>query len=77
MLPGTSPGIGSCQNKVVFGSAARPRITNNGYDRELISDGEGRTRTADTTIFSRVLYQLSYFAAAGNRSVAEVAKGGR
>ena len=25
-------------------------------------DGEGRNRTADTTIFSRVLYQLSYLA---------------
>ena len=27
-------------------------------------DGETRTRTGDTTIFSRVLYQLSYLAAA-------------
>src|SRR3954454_19221800 len=26
-------------------------------------DGEGRNRTGDTTIFSRVLYQLSYLAA--------------
>ena len=26
-------------------------------------DGERRTRTADTSIFSRVLYQLSYLAA--------------
>ncbi|MEA2275381.1 MAG: hypothetical protein QOC78_341, partial [Solirubrobacteraceae bacterium] len=25
--------------------------------------GEGRNRTGDTTIFSRVLYQLSYLAA--------------
>jgi hypothetical protein len=25
-------------------------------------DGETRTRTGDTTIFSRVLYQLSYLA---------------
>ena len=25
-------------------------------------DGEGRNRTGDTTIFSRVLYQLSYLA---------------
>jgi hypothetical protein len=25
-------------------------------------DGEGQNRTADTTIFSRVLYQLSYLA---------------
>ncbi len=26
------------------------------------SNGEGRNRTGDTTIFSRVLYQLSYLA---------------
>ena len=29
-----------------------------------LSDGETRTRTGDTTIFSRVLYQLSYLASA-------------
>jgi hypothetical protein len=29
-----------------------------------IADGETRTRTGDTTIFSRVLYQLSYLAVA-------------
>ena len=29
----------------------------------LFEDGETRTRTGDTTIFSRVLYQLSYLAA--------------
>ena len=27
--------------------------------------GEGRNRTGDTTVFSRVLYQLSYLAARG------------
>jgi hypothetical protein len=26
------------------------------------TDGEGRNRTGDTTVFSRVLYQLSYLA---------------
>jgi hypothetical protein len=31
-------------------------------------DGETRTRTGDTTIFSRVLYQLSYLARSGNRA---------
>ena len=31
-------------------------------------DGEGRNRTGDTTIFSRVLYQLSYLAAPGDGS---------
>ena len=28
-----------------------------------VANGEGRNRTGDTTIFSRVLYQLSYLAA--------------
>ena len=27
------------------------------------ANGEGRNRTGDTTVFSRVLYQLSYLAA--------------
>jgi hypothetical protein len=31
------------------------------YTRQC-KDGETRTRTGDTTIFSRVLYQLSYLA---------------
>jgi hypothetical protein len=31
-------------------------------DAAQASDGEGRNRTGDTTIFSRVLYQLSYLA---------------
>ena len=30
--------------------------------RTLYRSGEGRDRTGDTTIFSRVLYQLSYLA---------------
>ena len=30
--------------------------------RHSRGDGEGRNRTGDTTIFSRVLYQLSYLA---------------
>jgi hypothetical protein len=30
--------------------------------------GQGRNRTADTTIFSRVLYQLSYLAPTGRRA---------
>ena len=40
--------------------------------------GEGRNRTGDTTVFSRVLYQLSYLAGQrGERRVAEtVAVGG-
>jgi hypothetical protein len=36
---------------------------------DVKTSGEGRTRTGDTPVFSRVLYQLSYLAAAGRRSV--------
>ena len=34
--------------------------------------GEGRNRTGDTTVFSRVLYQLSYLALAAKCSRASV-----
>jgi hypothetical protein len=34
----------------------------------IAGDGETRTRTGDTTIFSRVLYQLSYLAERGKGS---------
>jgi hypothetical protein len=34
-------------------------------ETDSTDDGEGRNRTGDTTVFSRVLYQLSYLAAAG------------
>jgi hypothetical protein len=33
-----------------------------GMDAGAAAYGETRTRTGDTTIFSRVLYQLSYLA---------------
>ena len=33
-----------------------------------VGDGEGRNRTGDTTVFSRVLYQLSYLASANESS---------
>jgi hypothetical protein len=36
-------------------------------------DGETRTRTGDTTIFSRVLYQLSYLAAVAEDTAAAAA----
>jgi hypothetical protein len=35
----------------------------------LRGNGEGRNRTSDTAIFSRVLYQLSYLARAHSVSV--------
>jgi hypothetical protein len=37
------------------------------------ADGETRTRTGDTTIFSRVLYQLSYLAVAAQEPSAVAA----
>ena len=37
--------------------------------RRSRSSGEGRNRTGDTTVFSRVLYQLSYLAAASKCSL--------
>ena len=39
-----------------------------GTDATTETDAETRTRTGDTTIFSRVLYQLSYLALGGDAS---------
>src|ERR671918_623926 len=39
------------------------------------ASGEGRNRTGDTTVFTRVLYRLSYLAP-GRRSVAAVSGNG-
>src|SRR3954470_17023081 len=46
-------------------SYPRPGPPDRGDDR---ASGEGRDRTSDTAIFSRVLYQLSYLAAAASVS---------
>ena len=40
-------------------------LTSDGRSSLWDCDGEGRNRTGDTTIFSRVLYQLSYLARGG------------
>ena len=47
-------------------SAATPALPSDAEALPLqgFFNGETRTRTGDTTIFSRVLYQLSYLAAA-------------
>jgi hypothetical protein len=34
----------------------------------FLESGEGRNRTGDPTVFSRVLYQLSYLASSGQSS---------
>ena len=39
-------------------------------------NGEARNRTGDTTIFSRVLYQLSYLARGGKASGGGCVRGG-
>ncbi len=43
--------------------AGSPQTHAHGADSSGLGDGEGRNRTGDTTVFSRVLYQLSYLAA--------------
>ena len=50
----------------------RDRHGGRGTQRE---SGEGRTRTGDTPVFSRVLYQLSYLAAGGASLARRRAKG--
>ena len=42
--------------------SAREPTADNAQNPRGPRDGEGRNRTGDTTIFSRVLYQLSYLA---------------
>ena len=51
----TSAWIETERSKVIMGGAQRrPDFA--------AESGEGRNRTGDTTVFSRVLYQLSYLA---------------
>jgi hypothetical protein len=38
-----------------------------------VTGGEGQNRTVDTTIFSRMLYQLSYLATRGPRAQGKTA----
>jgi hypothetical protein len=70
--PAENQGSGESENNSAHASKLKPSRTfslpvpelrdvggrQNGVDR----DGEGRNRTGDTTVFSRVLYQLSYLA---------------
>ena len=62
--------MNACRETGRFGGSNKHCVT-------IDPDGETRTRTGDTTIFSRVLYQLSYPAAAGNRTGVGVLGGGR
>jgi hypothetical protein len=63
LATGTAPGTQSSDISV------SPRAPSNIRKRQIClwkrvsGDGEGQSRTADTAIFSRVLYQLSYLAA--------------
>jgi hypothetical protein len=54
------------RRRLPFPASSRPsqRDAETAY-LQGIPDGETRTRTGDTTIFSRVLYQLSYLAVVG------------
>jgi hypothetical protein len=40
-----------------------------------VHHGQGRNRTADTTIFSRVLYQLSYLASTYKKAARTLRRG--
>ena len=51
------PFVGTCGRTVTEASVWRPN--------DVTLNGEGQNRTGDTTIFSRVLYQLSYLADSG------------
>src|ERR1700686_4364776 len=61
--PDDVPGLGT---DATTDPMARPGLEPSGrcprswHGRHHRSDGETRTRTGDTTVFSRVLYQLSY-----------------
>src|SRR4029079_8305434 len=50
------------------GNPAKSSWSAHGAGRTSPGDGEGRDRTGDTTVFSRVLYQLSYLARAAPQS---------
>jgi hypothetical protein len=50
-----------------FKSVSRPVISRAGI--AMMAGGQGQNRTADTVIFSHVLYQLSYLAVGGDRRV--------
>jgi hypothetical protein len=54
---------------LLAGFRDRGRVQSSAHGGSIL-DGETRTRTGDTTIFSRVLYQLSYLAPAHKASVA-------
>ena len=73
--PQPRPPSARCTPRAAFSFARRgrlhacksswPRGSGAGRSGE---DGEGRTRTGDTPVFSRVLYQLSYLAAGVGQS---------
>src|SRR4051794_10676526 len=65
----TSAWIETERSKVIMGGAKAPAGL-------CCGDGEGRNRTGDTTVFSRVLYQLSYLARGGKFS-RELERGSR
>ena len=56
-------GLGhECQKRFDDAAARAPPTTEKADLQGVSADGETRIRTGDTTIFSRVLYQLSYLA---------------
>ena len=62
---GRSTGAGRFSARTATRSGGRFRIRKSGY-YESADNGQGRNRTADTRIFSPLLYQLSYLAGVEN-----------
>jgi hypothetical protein len=46
-----------------------PRVFEKSYNLLFINGGQGQNRTADTGIFSPLLYRLSYLAVSGERCI--------
>jgi hypothetical protein len=60
--------VGSNDNiRSTFGPEGNPRL---GFVNLFRNGAQGRDRTTDTAIFSRMLYQLSYLGAAGPKGLA-------
>ena len=55
-------------------SRVEAEVTAQNASAERCRNGEGRNRTGDTTVFSRVLYRLSYLARAAQCSPVDLSQ---
>ena len=63
----------NCGDKCASGRGGVERASREVCDGQEVGGGEGQNRTVDTTIFSRMLYQLSYLATGGITTIGELA----